>query len=180
VSIASIILSSGLFGIVWWTGRSFVGAVFEGPVARDLGVLAVLLAGVLVASGVGVFQDLVTAGLVGHRLGFFAALDLAWRTLRGRIIGLWGHRAIRSTGAAAALGAASLAAIQVGMRSPSDAAWAQLLLEASLVASTCLRASWLGVACEALSERAALSATFRSGLRDEESSSKNPPAAAPR
>lgn len=174
LSIASLVLGGAVFGLVWWSGRSVASSLFTGPAARDLSVLGVALCGLAAASWVGVLRDLVVAAVVGRRLGFAGALDLAWKTLRGRAFGLWVQHAIRSTGAAVAIAAALLAAIRIGMRSRGDATTAQLVLEAALVAATCLRVSWLGVVCVAVHDRASERESLLPPAAEPETSSPSP------
>jgi hypothetical protein len=179
LSMASLVLGAALFGLVWWSGRSLARAIFEGPASRDLAVVGVALVALGVAAWSGVLRDLLVAAIVGRRLGFVAALDLAWRALKVRAFGLWLQHAVRSLGAGVAVAAAALAAIRIGMFAQRDALLAQLVLEGALVAATCLRASWLGVVIEAL-PHGTESTSFVSALQEAEDSSKNPPAAAPR
>ncbi len=180
LTLAGYALGAAVFGLVWWTGRSVVGSLLTTPVAADVAALGVLGAALAATSWVGILRDLVSAGIAARGLGFVDALELAWKALRRRAVGLWLQQAVRSTTAVVAVAAAGLAAIRIGMRGQREAVAAQLLLEAALVATTCLRASWLGLVVRTTGVPWSVDPTFASALPDEEDSSKNPPAAAPR
>ncbi len=152
-------------------GVALLAAMSLDERTTDLTTLGVVLLAALVTTIPGTLHDVVVAALAGLRLRLADALVVGWEALRARPVRLLAAHLARSVTALALLASATLIAMRIGMRASGDALVAQGVLEAALLAATCLRASWLGQALRAAS-------TARSGTAlpdDLVSSKKSPP-----
>jgi hypothetical protein len=148
--LVATLLQGAIGYAVFRCGAALAAALPLDERSADLARLLALSVAVVAASLVVVVHDLAMAAVAGLRLRLADGLVVGWAALRASPLRLMAAHLARSTTAAALLASAALLAIRIGMRASRDALLTQALLEVALIAATCLRASWLGIALQAV------------------------------